>query len=115
MPVIGPRNERFEGDIPKDLHGIALAKLYIAQAVDPKGYRHVVLLVRTGTEGNEKFLTFPTNFYSQMAALPSWFEEKVRAVLIPKVPTEEVEDLDSSAETADVKLPENDVNVMEIM
>lgn len=85
MPVNGPRVERFDGDVPKDLHGITAAKLYIAQVVDPQGYRHVVLLIRIPNDkGPDKFLTFPQDFYKNMGVLPDWLEKKVRDLICPE-------------------------------
>jgi hypothetical protein len=85
MPVDGPRQERFEGDVPKDLHGLTSVKLYLAQVVDPRGYRRVVMITRIPNDaGPDKLLTFPEDFWRQMGVLPAWLEERVRKILIPE-------------------------------
>ena len=116
MPVDGPRQERFEGDIAKDLHGLTSVKLYIVQAVDPQGYRRVIMITRIPNDtGPDKLLTFPEDFWRQMGVLPNWLEEKVRKILIP----EEAEAAKSKSQKrrelvpGGIKqLPEDDVDVM---
>lgn len=85
MPVDGPRKERFEGDVPKDLHGITPIRWYMAQVVDPQGYRHVVMICRIPNEGGpDRLLAMPESTYGEMGILPGWLEEKVRPVLFPE-------------------------------
>jgi hypothetical protein len=121
MPVDGPRKERFEGDIPKDLHGITPIQWYMAQAVDPQGYRHVILVVRIPNDaGPDKLMALPEDTYNQMGVLPGWLEERVRPILFP----EEIEAAKSNAQKRrelgekgrragkTKQLPEDNVDVM---
>ena len=118
MPVDGPRNQRFDGDTPKTLHGIAKLEMYIAQAVDPQGYRRVVLVGKVPNEGGQsKLVTFPENLWEQMGVLPKWLEDKVRETILPDEVTVN-EELKSRRERFDRKsekaeqLRSDDVNVM---
>lgn len=122
MPVDGPRKERFEGDIPKDLHGITPIKWYMAQVVDPQGYRHVIMVVRIPNEdGPDKLMALPEETYSQMGVLPGWLEERIRPVLFPeeveaaKTKSEKRRELAQGARRGKTRqLPEDDVDVMEM-
>ena len=122
MPVDGPRQERFEGDVPKDLHGLTPVKLYIAQAVDPQGYRRVVMITRIPNEsGPDKLLTFPGDFWNDMGVLPGWLEERVRRILFPeeveatKSKSDRRRELGKGARRGKThQLPEDDVDVMEV-
>lgn len=75
--VDGPRNERFDGDVPKSLHGMIKMDLHMAQCVDPKGYRKMVIIGKAG----KKLFTFPNGFWESMGVCPPWLEEQVRPIL----------------------------------
>lgn len=75
--VDGPRNERFDGDVPKSLHGMIKMDLHLAQCVDPKGYRRMVIVSKVG----KKLYTFPPEFWDAMGVCPPWLEEQVRPIL----------------------------------
>ena len=84
MPVDGPRNQRFENDVPKTLHGITKLELFLAQAVDPQGYRRVILVGKIPNDkGLSKLLTFPEDFWDKMGTPPKWLEEKIRETILP--------------------------------
>lgn len=75
--IEGPRNERFDGDTPKDLHGMARMDLHLTQCVDPKGYRRMVIIGKAG----KNLYTFPTEFWDAMGVCPQWLEDQVRPIL----------------------------------
>ena len=117
MPVDGPRNRRFEGDTPKTLHGIAKLEMFIAQAVDPQGYRRVVLVGKVpNNDGPSKLLTFPENLWDQMGVPPKWLEDSIRETILPDEVVVKDEPV-SRREKFDKKmkaeqLSSDDVNVM---
>lgn len=78
--VDGPRNTRFDGDSPKDLHGLAKMDLHLCQCVDPKGYRRMVVVASTG----KTLFTFPAEFWEAMGTMPQWLEDQVRPILFGK-------------------------------
>lgn len=122
MPVDGPRQQRFEEDVPKTVHGVTPAKLYFVQAVDPKGYRQVAMIARAhNDDGPDLLYAFPPDFWSQMGKLPQWLEEKVRPVLFPEeveaAKTNEQKRQELATKTRRGKtrqLPEDAVDVMEV-
>ena len=114
MPVDGPRNQRFDGDTPKTLQGIAKLEMYLAQAVDPQGYRRVVLVGKVPNDsGPSKLLTFPENLWDQMGVPPQWLEEKIRETILPDEHVElNKEQARKNLSTKQPKLRSDDVNVM---
>lgn len=84
MPVDGPRNQRFEDDVPKTLHGITKLEMFLVQAVDQQGYRRIILLgMIPSDKGQSKLLTFPEDFWDKMGVPPAWLEEQIRGIILP--------------------------------
>jgi len=75
--VEGPRNERFDGDVPKSLHGMIKMELHLTQCVAPKGFRRMIVIGKAG----KKLYTFPNGFWESMGVCPAWLEEQVRPIL----------------------------------
>ena len=83
--IDGPRNQRFDGDIAKDVHGMIRMEMHLVQCVDPKGYRRMVIVGKAG----KKLYTFPDGFWENMGVVPQWLEEKLRPMLYPDEAAEE--------------------------
>jgi len=75
--VDGPRNKRFDGDTPKDVHGLMKMDLHLCQCVDPKGFRRMIIVAKVG----KKLFTFPAEFWEAMGTPPQWLEEQLRPIL----------------------------------
>lgn len=91
MPAVvdGPRQQRFEEDTPKTLHGMIPVKTYMCQCVDPQGYRRMIMVVRVPAEPRDKLFTYPQGFWDEMGSLPEWLAPQVEKLLYPEKMVEE--------------------------
>jgi sugar/nucleoside kinase (ribokinase family) len=122
MPVDGPRQQRFDEDVPKTIHGVAPVSLHLVQAVDPKGYRRIALVAQVANDqGSDMLFGFPPDFWDNMGKLPEWLEQQIRPVLFPeeveaaRTNSEKRRDLAKKTRRGKTKqLPEDAVDVMEV-
>ena len=117
MPVDGPRNQRFDGDSPKTLHGIAKLEMFLVQAVDPQGYRRIILVGKIpNDEGQSKLVTFQDDFWDNMGVPPKWLDEKIREAILPdeqaELNREEARKILSTKKVRPEQLRSDDVDVM---
>jgi hypothetical protein len=106
--VDGPRNERFESDVPKDVHGLVKMDLHMCQCVDPKGYRRMVIVGKVG----KKLYTFPAEFWDAMGVCPQWLEEQIRPMLFGEEDPPVAKTKGKSKTKAAKQLGDDNVDVM---